>query len=176
MPPARMLAAPSSGEGAHQSSLGARYRISVIPASIPLHPVGPGMPDMAAPRSQPVGQAMPPASRSIAPYTFRLTPPGQEQGLQISIGERPWHVISSAAATPGEHGPRTTRGPCNRRGHPRRYRGARRCAVRDLSIRFDKWDRTDFRLTDAEIRDCLAQLRPRPGRHPLRPGPGAQLR
>ena len=31
-------------------------------------------------------------------------------------------------------------------------------AVRDLSIRFDKWDRTDFRLTDAEIRDCLAQL------------------
>lgn len=31
-------------------------------------------------------------------------------------------------------------------------------AVRDLSIRFDKWDRSDFRLTDAEIRDCLAQL------------------
>ncbi|GGJ18887.1 histidinol dehydrogenase [Neoroseomonas lacus] len=31
-------------------------------------------------------------------------------------------------------------------------------AVRELSIRFDKWDRTDFRLTDAEIRDCLAQL------------------
>jgi len=34
-------------------------------------------------------------------------------------------------------------------------------AVRDLSIRFDKWDRADFRLTDAEIRDCLAQLSPR---------------
>lgn len=34
-------------------------------------------------------------------------------------------------------------------------------AVRDLSIRFDKWDRTDFRLTDAEISDCLAQLSPR---------------
>ena len=31
-------------------------------------------------------------------------------------------------------------------------------AVRELSIRFDKWDRTDFRLTDAEIRDCLSQL------------------
>jgi sulfopropanediol 3-dehydrogenase len=31
-------------------------------------------------------------------------------------------------------------------------------AVRDLSIRFDKWDRADFRLTDAEIRDCLSQL------------------
>ena len=31
-------------------------------------------------------------------------------------------------------------------------------AVRELSIRFDKWDRADFRLTDAEIRDCLAQL------------------
>ncbi|MBB5691266.1 histidinol dehydrogenase [Roseomonas alkaliterrae] len=34
-------------------------------------------------------------------------------------------------------------------------------AVRELSIRFDKWDRTDFRLTDDEIRDCLAQLSPR---------------
>jgi sulfopropanediol 3-dehydrogenase len=34
-------------------------------------------------------------------------------------------------------------------------------AVRELSIRFDRWDRTDFRLTDAEIRDCLAQLSPR---------------
>ena len=31
-------------------------------------------------------------------------------------------------------------------------------AVRELSIRFDKWDRTDFRLTDAEIKDCLSQL------------------
>jgi sulfopropanediol 3-dehydrogenase len=31
-------------------------------------------------------------------------------------------------------------------------------AVRELSIRFDTWDRTDFRLTDAEIRDCLSQL------------------
>ncbi|MEO3475560.1 histidinol dehydrogenase [Roseomonas sp. CAU 1739] len=34
-------------------------------------------------------------------------------------------------------------------------------AVREMSIRFDKWDRADFRLTDAEIRDCLAQLSPR---------------
>jgi sulfopropanediol 3-dehydrogenase len=34
-------------------------------------------------------------------------------------------------------------------------------AVRDLSIRFDQWDRTDFRLTDAEIKACLAELRPR---------------
>jgi sulfopropanediol 3-dehydrogenase len=31
-------------------------------------------------------------------------------------------------------------------------------AVRELSIRFDTWDRADFRLTDAEIRDCLSQL------------------
>ena len=34
-------------------------------------------------------------------------------------------------------------------------------AVRELSQRFDKWDREDYRLTDAEIRDCLSQLRPR---------------
>ena len=33
-------------------------------------------------------------------------------------------------------------------------------AVREMSIRFDNWDRTDFRLTDAEIRDCIAELRP----------------
>ena len=31
-------------------------------------------------------------------------------------------------------------------------------AVRDYSIRFDKWDRHDFRLTDKEIRDCIAEL------------------
>jgi sulfopropanediol 3-dehydrogenase len=31
-------------------------------------------------------------------------------------------------------------------------------AVRELSIQFDRWDRTDYRLTDAEIRDCLSQL------------------
>ena len=34
-------------------------------------------------------------------------------------------------------------------------------AVREMSARFDHWDRTDFRLTDAEIRACLAEL---PGR------------
>ena len=34
-------------------------------------------------------------------------------------------------------------------------------AVREYSARFDKWDRDDYRLTDAEIRDCLAELRPR---------------
>ncbi|TCZ66814.1 histidinol dehydrogenase [Roseicella aquatilis] len=33
-------------------------------------------------------------------------------------------------------------------------------AVRDMSARFDRWDRADYRLTDAEIKDCLAQLRP----------------
>ena len=27
-----------------------------------------------------------------------------------------------------------------------------------MSIRFDKWDRIDYRLTDKEISDCLAQL------------------
>lgn len=31
-------------------------------------------------------------------------------------------------------------------------------AVRELSIKFDRWDRKDFRLTDAEIKDCLSQL------------------
>jgi sulfopropanediol 3-dehydrogenase len=31
-------------------------------------------------------------------------------------------------------------------------------AVRELSIKFDQWDREDFRLTDAEIEDCLSQL------------------
>jgi len=31
-------------------------------------------------------------------------------------------------------------------------------AVRELSIKFDNWDRTDFRLTDAEIKACIAEL------------------
>jgi sulfopropanediol 3-dehydrogenase len=31
-------------------------------------------------------------------------------------------------------------------------------AVRELSIKFDNWDRTDYRLTDKEIRDCVGQL------------------
>jgi sulfopropanediol 3-dehydrogenase len=31
-------------------------------------------------------------------------------------------------------------------------------AVRELSVKFDRWDRADYRLTDAEIRDCMAQL------------------
>lgn len=31
-------------------------------------------------------------------------------------------------------------------------------AVRELSIKFDAWDRTDYRLTDAEIRACLNEL------------------
>jgi sulfopropanediol 3-dehydrogenase len=31
-------------------------------------------------------------------------------------------------------------------------------AVRELSIRFDKWDRDSYRLTEAEIDACLAQL------------------
>jgi sulfopropanediol 3-dehydrogenase len=31
-------------------------------------------------------------------------------------------------------------------------------AVREMSIKFDRWDREDYRLTDAEIRDCLSQL------------------
>lgn len=31
-------------------------------------------------------------------------------------------------------------------------------AVREMSVRFDGWDRADYRLTDAEIRDCLSQL------------------
>ena len=31
-------------------------------------------------------------------------------------------------------------------------------AVRELSQKFDGWDRDDYRLTDAEIRDCVSQL------------------
>ena len=31
-------------------------------------------------------------------------------------------------------------------------------AVREMSVKFDSWDRADFRLTDAEIRACLAEL------------------
>ena len=31
-------------------------------------------------------------------------------------------------------------------------------AVRDMSVKFDGWDRTDYRLTDKEIRDCLGEL------------------
>jgi sulfopropanediol 3-dehydrogenase len=31
-------------------------------------------------------------------------------------------------------------------------------AVRQLSAKFDDWDRADYRLTDAEIDECLAQL------------------
>jgi sulfopropanediol 3-dehydrogenase len=31
-------------------------------------------------------------------------------------------------------------------------------AVREMSARFDRWERADFRLTDAEIRACLAEL------------------
>ncbi|MCA3352447.1 MAG: histidinol dehydrogenase [Roseomonas sp.] len=34
-------------------------------------------------------------------------------------------------------------------------------AVRELSIRFDKWDRQHFRLSEAEIQACLDQLKPR---------------
>ena len=33
-------------------------------------------------------------------------------------------------------------------------------AVRDLSRRFDNWDREDFRLTETEIEACLARMRP----------------
>ncbi|WP_043364075.1 histidinol dehydrogenase [Belnapia sp. F-4-1] len=31
-------------------------------------------------------------------------------------------------------------------------------AVREYSVKFDAWDRVDYRLTDAEIRECLDQL------------------
>jgi sulfopropanediol 3-dehydrogenase len=34
-------------------------------------------------------------------------------------------------------------------------------AVRELSIKFDGWDREDYRLTSGEIEACVAQLRPR---------------
>jgi sulfopropanediol 3-dehydrogenase len=31
-------------------------------------------------------------------------------------------------------------------------------AVREMSIKFDKWDRADYRLTDKEIKACLSEL------------------
>jgi sulfopropanediol 3-dehydrogenase len=31
-------------------------------------------------------------------------------------------------------------------------------AVHELSVKFDQWDRKDYRLTDAEIKGCLSQL------------------
>jgi sulfopropanediol 3-dehydrogenase len=31
-------------------------------------------------------------------------------------------------------------------------------AVRELSVKFDKWDRKDYRLTDREIRACMSEL------------------
>jgi sulfopropanediol 3-dehydrogenase len=31
-------------------------------------------------------------------------------------------------------------------------------AVRELSVKFDNWDRDDYRLSDQEIQDCLSQL------------------
>jgi sulfopropanediol 3-dehydrogenase len=31
-------------------------------------------------------------------------------------------------------------------------------AVRELSQKFDRWDRADYRLTDREIRDCLSEV------------------
>jgi sulfopropanediol 3-dehydrogenase len=31
-------------------------------------------------------------------------------------------------------------------------------AVREMSIKFDRWDREDYRLSEAEIRDCLAEV------------------
>ena len=34
-------------------------------------------------------------------------------------------------------------------------------AVREMSIKFDDWDREDYRLSKAEIDECLAQLQPR---------------
>ena len=47
-------------------------------------------------------------------------------------------------------------------------------AVRELSVKFDDWDREDFRLSAAEIERCLAQVGAQDlERHPLRPGPGA---
>ncbi len=50
-------------------------------------------------------------------------------------------------------------------------------ALRDLSIRFDKWDRADYRLSPGEIEDCLATLTPQDAQgHRVRPGAGPQLR
>jgi sulfopropanediol 3-dehydrogenase len=31
-------------------------------------------------------------------------------------------------------------------------------AVRELSVKFDGWDRADYRLTDTEIADCIGEL------------------
>ena len=31
-------------------------------------------------------------------------------------------------------------------------------AVREMSVKFDRWDREDYRLSDTEIQDCMDQL------------------
>ena len=31
-------------------------------------------------------------------------------------------------------------------------------AVRELSVKFDGWDRADYRLSEAEIKECVARL------------------
>ena len=50
-------------------------------------------------------------------------------------------------------------------------------AVRELSIRFDKWDRADYRLTDAEIRGLPGRaLGPRHRGHQVRAGAGQEFR
>ena len=50
-------------------------------------------------------------------------------------------------------------------------------AVRELSVRFDGWDRDDYRLTPVRDRRLPVPAQPaRPRRHHLRPGAGPQLR
>ena len=55
---------------------------------------------------------------------------------------------------------RRRQGPRHGRRHPRRHRARGDDAVRELSVKFDGWDRDDYRLTDAEIEGCLGQLSP----------------
>jgi len=46
-------------------------------------------------------------------------------------------------------------------------------AVRELSRKFDNWSREDFRLTEAEIQGCLAELSAQDIDDIRFPGPGA---
>ncbi len=48
-------------------------------------------------------------------------------------------------------------------------------AVREMSQKFDGWDRDDYRLTDAEIRDCVGELSAR-GQDASRPRSAGRVR
>ncbi len=50
-------------------------------------------------------------------------------------------------------------------------------AVREMSVKFDNWDREDYRLSQAEIDNCVARLTPAGTQgYRIRADAGAQFR